>query len=171
MTRWVLLLRGVNIVRSNRLAMADLRALLTGLGHGDVRTHLNSGNATFTSSRRGAAGLAAEVEQGLRDQLALTVRATVLSTADVRRALDAVPPDLPGYVLVAVLLGPPDPAGLAALGAWEPEVVRPGDGVVYIGYPDVRASRLSPAVLEKHLGVATTSRTPATLRRLVADDG
>lgn len=169
MSRWVLLLRGVNVGGRHTLRMADLRVLLEGLGHAEVRTHLNSGNATFTSSRRDAGALAADVERVLRDELALPVRAVVRSTADVRRAVEGVPADLPGYVLVTVLLGAPDPTGLLALQAWEPEVVRPGDGVLYVGYPDMRASKLSPAVLERHLGVATTSRTPATLRKLVAD--
>ena len=44
-TRHVALLRGINVGRAKRIAMADLRALVEGLGFGEVRTLLNSGNA------------------------------------------------------------------------------------------------------------------------------
>ena len=38
--------------RAKRVAMADLRTLVEGLGYTDVRTLLNSGNVVFTSPRR-----------------------------------------------------------------------------------------------------------------------
>lgn len=167
MTRWVLLLRGVNVGGRNTLRMADLRLLLEDLGHADVKTHLNSGNATFASARRSAERLAQEVEQALAARLSLSVRAAVRTVDDVRRAVDEVPPDLTGYVLVTALLGRPDPEGVARLTAWEPEVVRAGDGWLYVAYPDMARTRLTPAVLERHAGVPTTSRTPATLRRML----
>ncbi|WP_232833195.1 DUF1697 domain-containing protein, partial [Nocardiopsis sp. TNDT3] len=40
MTRYVALLRGINLGAHRRVAMADLRSLLAGLGYGDVATHL-----------------------------------------------------------------------------------------------------------------------------------
>ena len=46
MRTYAALLRGVNVGK-NKLAMADLRALLTDLGGEDVRTYLQSGNAVF----------------------------------------------------------------------------------------------------------------------------
>ena len=45
----IALIRGINVGKSNRIAMADLKSLLTDLGHADVRTLLNSGNAVFRS--------------------------------------------------------------------------------------------------------------------------
>lgn len=94
MTSWVLLLRAVNLGSRNKLAMADLRALLTDLGHGGVRTFLNSGNATFTSSKRSAKGLATEVEQALATQLGLSVRVCVRTADEIAAAVEGVPPDL-----------------------------------------------------------------------------
>jgi hypothetical protein len=66
-----------------------------------------------------------------------------------------------------VLIGKPDPTGLALLQSWAPEVVVPGDGVLYLSYPRVQGSKLTPALIEKRLGVAATARTPATLRKLL----
>jgi uncharacterized protein (DUF1697 family) len=64
--RFVALLRGVNVGKGNRVPMAGFRSALEGLGHGSVRTLLNSGNAVFSSNRRStvelASGIAAVVE-------------------------------------------------------------------------------------------------------------
>jgi uncharacterized protein (DUF1697 family) len=49
MTRFILLLRGVNVSGSNIVKMADLRAFLTGLGCADVQTYIQSGNAVFSA--------------------------------------------------------------------------------------------------------------------------
>lgn len=63
--RHVALIRGINVGRAKRVAMADLRALVEDLGYGDVRTLLNSGNVVFTSARRPPAKAAARIEEGL----------------------------------------------------------------------------------------------------------
>src|SRR6195952_6121633 len=55
-TRYVALLKGINVGKAKRLAMADLRDLLGGLGYTDVVTHLQSGNVAFTGSGAAAAG-------------------------------------------------------------------------------------------------------------------
>ena len=172
MTRWVLLLRAVNLGPRNKLAMADLRALLTDLGHGDVTTYLNSGNATFTSSRRTAKALATEIEQGLATRLGLPVRVCVRTSAQVSAALDGVPPDLDGYVVVATLFDKPEPAALQAVldRDWSPDVVRGNADCLYLCYPPktMNSSKLQNSVLEKLLGVSCTARTPDTLRKVVA---
>ena len=53
MTMYVALLRGINIGPRNKIAMADLRELLGSLGHENVRTHILSGNAIFSSRTSG----------------------------------------------------------------------------------------------------------------------
>lgn len=52
---YVALLRGINVGRAKRVAMSDLRRLVAGLGHDDVRTLLNSGNVVFTGAEAGTA--------------------------------------------------------------------------------------------------------------------
>jgi uncharacterized protein (DUF1697 family) len=168
----VLLLRAVNLGPRNKLAMADLRAVLTELGHGDVRTYLNSGNATFTSSKRSAKVLAADIEQALEQRLDLAVRACVRTTAQVAAAVEAVPPDLDGYVVVTFLFDKPKAADLQAVldRDWSPDVVRGADEYLYLCFPPktMNSSKLQNATLEKLLGVSCTSRTPDTLRKLLA---
>ncbi len=51
MTQCIALLRGINVGRAKRIAMAELRELIEALGFSDVRTLLNSGNAVFQAAR------------------------------------------------------------------------------------------------------------------------
>ena len=167
--RWVLLLRAVNLGATNKLAMKDLKGLLEGLGHTEVKTFLNSGNATFESPKRSARSLADEIEGALRSELNLGVRACVRSDADLRKALDELP-TLPGYVTVTVLFDKPKPAALKSFLAtdWSPEQVAGNDQVIYTGFVRAARTKLTLGKLEAALGVSGTARTPATLRKLLA---
>lgn len=49
----VALIRGINVGKAKRVAMADLRALVEGLGYSNVRTLLNSGNIKLVAMTRG----------------------------------------------------------------------------------------------------------------------
>lgn len=61
----IALLRGVNVSGAGRLPMAEFRAMLTDMGLGSVRTHIQSGNAVFESDRAEA-----ELEADIRDAVA-----------------------------------------------------------------------------------------------------
>ena len=166
--KWVLLLRAVNLGPTNKLPMKDLARVLESLGHHEVRTYLNSGNATFVSPSRSAQKLATEVEGALRSELDLDVRACVRSTAGLQKALDELP-DLPGYVTVNVLFDTPKPAALREFldTDWSPEVVQGNDQVLYIGFQNAAKTKLTLKRIEKALGVGCTARTPATLEKLL----
>lgn len=172
MTTWVLLLRAVNLGPRNKLPMVDLRELLTGLGYGDVTTFLNSGNARFTSSKRSAKGIATEIEKGLDAQLGLKVGACVRTADAIGAAVDAVPADLVGYVVVTTLFDRPKADALQAVldRDWAPDAVRGNDEFLYLCFPPktMNSSKLQNSVLEKLLGVSCTSRTPETLRKVLA---
>jgi uncharacterized protein (DUF1697 family) len=167
--RWVLLLRAVNVGGNNKVPMKELVAVLTNLGHSDVRTYLNTGNATFTSSRRAGLVLAREVEGALQTRLGVDVRAWVGSGSEVRAVLEELP-DMPGYLTCNVLFDPPDQAALAAFldTDWSPEHVAGTPRAVYVGYVHAGKTKLTNGRIEKALGVVATARTPATLRKLLA---
>ena len=166
--RWVLLLRAVNLGATNKVAMKDLSVLLEDLGHTEVKTYLNSGNATFESPKRSAKLLAEEIETALHAKLGVDVRACVRRDADLRKALTDLP-ELPGYVTVTVLFDKPKAAALKAFLAadWSPEMVAGNDQVIYIGFANAARTKLTIGKLEKALGVSGTARTPATLRKLL----
>lgn len=77
MTRWVGLLRGVNVGK-RRLAMADVRACLESLGCTDVTTYVQSGNLVWTSSK----AVAATVQPALEKVAGFDIPTVLLTAAE-----------------------------------------------------------------------------------------
>ena len=61
-TRYVALLRGINVGKAKQVDMTRLRKALTARGHEEVLTHLRSGNVVLTSGLSEQA-LAAELQR------------------------------------------------------------------------------------------------------------
>ena len=64
MTRYLVLLRGINVGGRNKVPMAALRDLLESHGHTKVSTYIASGNVILTSDRT-AAAIKRELEDAL----------------------------------------------------------------------------------------------------------
>ena len=64
MTRYLVLLRGINVGGQNKVPMAALRELLESHGHTKVSTYIASGNVIL-SSDRSAAAIKRELEEAL----------------------------------------------------------------------------------------------------------
>jgi uncharacterized protein (DUF1697 family) len=175
MTHWqVALFRGINVGRAKRVAMADLRTLIEGLGYGDVRTLLNSGNVVFTTPRATAADAAARIEKALAKSVGVSARVTVLNAAELAAAVTDNPllevATDPSRLMVAVLNNPGDRPKLVPLlkEEWAPEVLALGVRVAYLWCANgILESRLAPAV-SRALGDAVTTRNSATMTKLHA---
>lgn len=170
----VALLRGINVGRAKRVAMADLRALVADLGYGGVRTLLNSGNVVFTAPGTDADEAAARIEEAIAARLGVSSRVTVLSAAEVAAVVAENPllevADNPSRLLVAVLTDPADRRRLEPLAEqdWTPEVLALGTRVAYLWLPEgMLAGRLSEAV-GRALGDAVTTRNWSTVTKLRA---
>ncbi len=168
------LLRAVNVGGRNRIAMARLRELLERLGYGDVRTHLQSGNAVFTAAATSPERLAREVERGLAEEVGLAAKVLVRSRAELERAIAANPlldvADDHARLLVTFLSDAPAREIVDALAPadFEPDVFAVGEREIYAWYPDgVRATRLSNAFWERRLKVVATGRNWNTVTRLL----
>ncbi|MFF4876300.1 DUF1697 domain-containing protein [Micromonospora sp. NPDC000668] len=173
MTRYVALLRGVN-VGTTRLAMADLRRLVTDLGHDDVKTYLQSGNVVFGSSVRDAEKLAGGIERALADELGLTVPVLVRSARELAAVAGGNPyaerEDDPTRLLVAFLRSGPTKSAVGALTVPGSENVAftVSGREVFLHYPDggYGRSKFTNAYLEKKLGVVGTTRNWKSVRAL-----
>lgn len=91
MTRHVALLRGINVGKAKRIAMADLRELFEELGFGDVRTLLNSGNVVFTVPRKIPGDLAGKLETAIAERCGVSCRVVVLDADEVAEAVTSNP--------------------------------------------------------------------------------
>jgi uncharacterized protein (DUF1697 family) len=60
----ICMLRGVNLVRHNRIRMSELRALCRSLGLQDAQTYVNSGNVVFRTEERDLERLAGKIQKG-----------------------------------------------------------------------------------------------------------
>jgi uncharacterized protein (DUF1697 family) len=172
--RRIALLRGINVGRAKRVAMADLRALFESLGYRDVKTLLNSGNVVFTVPGTGRREPAVRIEAAMTARLGVSARVTVITAAELA-AVVAENPLLkvagdPSRLLVTVLSNPADRTRLEplALRDWAPETLAVGRRVAYLWCPEgILVSPLSAAV-NRVLGDATTARNWSTMLKLEA---
>lgn len=172
--RHVALIRGINVGRAKRVAMADLRALMEGLGYTDSRTLLNSGNIVFTAGRGDPSKMAGRIEQAMATTLGVSARVTVLTAADFstvlrENALAGVAED-PSRHLVAFLKEPADRKRLGPLAGrdWKPERLALGSRAAYLWCPTgILESRLAEAI-GRVLGEGTTARNWATVTKIHA---
>jgi uncharacterized protein (DUF1697 family) len=170
--RHAALLRGINVGKAKRIAMADLRGLVTELGYQDVRTLLNSGNVVFTAPRPAAGGHAARIAKAMASRLGISARVQTLTAAELSAAVRASPlaevAVNPSRHLVAVLERAADRKLLVPLTKedWAPEALALGRRVAYLWCPDgVIESRLASAI-GRLLGDRFTVRNWSTMKKL-----
>lgn len=173
MARQIVLLRGINVGGHRRVPMAELRELLTGLGYGDVRTHLQSGNVVLTSDA--APGeLERALEQQILDGMGVDPQVMVRTRdqlADViaRDPFGDVATD-PKRYQVSFLSGEIDPAVVEALADVDvaPERFVISGREIYTWHPDgVGRSELGKVLSDKRLGVSATARNWNTVTKLL----
>jgi uncharacterized protein (DUF1697 family) len=177
MTHCIALLRGINVGRAKRIAMADLRALLEGLGFCDVRTVLNSGNAVFQASAPNVRKAAAAIEAAIRSSLGFTVP-VIVHTAQESDAIVAENPlpqaacapskFLVAFISSAATLG--KAKGLLAE-TWAPDALAIGTNAAYLWCANgVIESKLMQA-FGRVTSDAITTRNWATVLKLHAAAG
>jgi uncharacterized protein (DUF1697 family) len=174
------LLRGVNLAGHNKIAMADLRGLLTRLGFADPRSLLQSGNVVFGSQGRSAARLERLLETEIEKQLKIRTDFYVRNPAEWRAIVAGNPfPDEavrdPGHLVLLALKESPDAKRVRALQAAivDREIVRVTGRHAYIVYPDgMGRSRLTPAILDRTIGRGTARNWNTVLKiAALAEDG
>lgn len=171
---YVALLRGINLGAKRRVAMADLRSLLSDIGYDDVRTHLQSGNAVFRAHTRSAAAVEKAVEKAITQRLAMDVRVVVRTPSQLVAVVDSNPlADIatdPARHMVVFLEEEPPAGWLEEIDAerFAPEQIALVGKEIYLWMPDgMHLSKLANAVITKKLGGAATARNWRTLTALV----
>lgn len=177
--RYIALLRGINVGKAKRVAMADLRELVEGLGFTDVRTLLNSGNVVFTGGATAAVATSAgaRIEKALTASLGVSARVIVLAAAELATIVEENP--LAGSIgdptrfFVTVLGDPADKKNEKPLKAllaedFSPEKVALGKRVIYMWCPRGLLESRSPEAFGKVLRDGATTRNWATITKLLA---
>ena len=184
MATHVALLRGINLGGRNKVAMADLRALVGELGHTDAATYIQSGNVLFTApAGADCAEMARAMTEAISARLGVTAPVVVLTREELGQIHAANPfPDEPDpkRVHAVVLSGPPGAELTAKLDAAVAQSAAKGargaattvGRTVYLHTPDGYGnSDLSAATLRivgsPKAGVTGTARNWATMTKLL----
>ena len=172
--RYAAFLRGINVGGRNKVPMAELRALLSELGYADLATHLQSGNAVF-SSRASAGDLEQEIAEAVAGKFGVSCAVMVRNGRELATAVIGSPlgaePENPSRYFVAFLSEPPAPSALEALDgvSLEPDALWVRGREAYLWCPAGAAeTKLTNAALEKRLGVPATARNWNTVTRLAS---
>ena len=180
----VALLRGINLAGRNKVAMADLRALVSELGHADVSTYIQSGNVLFSATGNAeAAGLALTMTEAIAAKLGVTAPVVVLTRDELAEVVAANPfPDEPDprRVHAVVLSEPPGPELTAKLDAAVAQSAAKGFGdeirvvgrTLYLHTPEGYgrsdlAAALMRIVSSPKAGAPGTARNWATMTKLL----
>ncbi|MBI1213184.1 MAG: DUF1697 domain-containing protein [Alphaproteobacteria bacterium] len=175
MAKYIALLRAVN-VGGRSLAMADLRETLAKLGFADAKTLLQSGNVVFSSDKRSNDELEKLLEAGTEKRHKMQVDFMVRSAKEWAGIVAANPypkeaRDDPARLVVVALKLPAKAGAEKALQAAIKgrETVRVFGRNAYMYYPDGQGtSKVTPAIVERHLGARGTARNWNTVLKLLA---
>lgn len=174
-TTYVAFLRGINLGKQRRVAMADLRACVEDLGHTGVRTHLQSGNVVLTGETAPPAKVATRLEEALADRFGFDV-GVVVRTHDALAAVVEADPlghladDPARYAVVFCSEPVGDRLADLAPDAYAPDVVHVAGSEVYVWMPDGFSGTRIPADLwDRRLPrTLTTTRNWRTVTRVLA---
>lgn len=171
-TRYVALLRGINVGSARRVAMPRLREVLTARGYGDVRTLLNSGNVVLDSDL-GEEGLARDLTTAIAEEFGIDVPVVVRSGPEISAVLAADPlGELvtdPSRYSVTFLPAPPPADRVAAVPPAEGGEYRLVGRELYLWLPEGMAvSPMGTWPWDRLLGVAGTNRNWNTVGKLAA---
>ena len=136
MTRYVALLRAVNVGGTGTLAMADLRAMAEAAGFARVETYIASGNLVLESDL-GPKQVQAALEARLRAHAGKPVGVIVRSGPELAAVLAASPfADAdPKHAYVFFLDQPPPEDALAGVSGRQDEQIAWGSQEIYVHYP------------------------------------
>ncbi|BBC32055.1 uncharacterized protein SGFS_033490 [Streptomyces graminofaciens] len=175
MTTYAALLRGINVGGKKKVPMAELRALLEGLGYAGVATYLQSGNAVFTTDPGDEESLATGITAAIEKHLGFTVDVLVRDHAYLEAVREACPfpaVELEGKQLHVTYFSHPvtaDRFESIDRQAFLPEEFRLGDRALYLYATEgLGRSKLAETLSKPRLtkGLIATTRNWNTVVKL-----
>jgi uncharacterized protein (DUF1697 family) len=173
MTRYALLLRGVNVGAKNSLPMAELRAMLAKVGCSEVKTYVQSGNAVL-GTKLGTAEVTKAIEATLERYMGRPIATTLRTEKQMKAVVEGNPfakvATNPAYLCVTFLSHAPTAPELAPLRAedFKPELFQVTGNEIYTWHPNGQGrSPLAAALSKLRLRGAVTTRNWNTVQKLL----
>jgi len=90
-SRYLALLRGINVGGNNIIKMADLKASFEKMGFTDVKTYIQSGNVIFSSEENETSTLEERIEKVLSETFNYQSRVVVVSYEQLKAVVEQSP--------------------------------------------------------------------------------
>lgn len=168
MTKYVALLRAVNVGGAGKLPMSDLRAMCESIGFANVRTYIASGNVVFESDLSETA-VKTRLERCLRTYAGKEVGVLIRTGPELAAILAGNPfQSAASNRTVAIFLDAPPPSDtLAGVSGQRTEEIALGKREIYVHYGNGMAeSKLKIRAAKS--GTARNMNTVAKLAELAA---
>jgi len=164
MTRYIALLRAVNVGGTGALPMAELKAMCMEAGFTKVETYIASGNVVF-ESKLAAAKVKADLEKRLLAYAGKPVGVVVRTAAEMAAVLKANPfkKTEPKYTYAIFLDYPPPKDALDHARGQADEEMRIGDREIFVHY----GSGMGRSKLKIPAAKEGTGRNMNTVAKLV----
>jgi uncharacterized protein (DUF1697 family) len=173
-TKYVSLLRGINLGGKNKLPMKSLAGLFTDAGCNDVETYIQSGNVVFGASSAVAKRLPSAIAAAIAEQFGYQVSVVIRSATELADVVDNNPFLKRGVdtatLHVAFLAGTPDAKRVTALDGKR----SPGDSFevrgrhIFLRLPNgVARTKLTNDYFDRTLGTTSTLRNWNTVQKLL----
>jgi uncharacterized protein (DUF1697 family) len=174
MSECIALIRGINVGRGKRVAMADLRDMMVDLGHTNVRTLLNSGNVLFQSKRPNVAKIAASIEAAINAACGFSAAVSVITAQELDLIVDENPllhvVDDHARHLVAFVTHPKHLESLRPMlkETWAPDALAISARVAYLWCSTGLLDSKFLLAFSRKAGATVTTRNWATVLKLQA---
>jgi uncharacterized protein (DUF1697 family) len=172
-TRWIALLRGVNVGGGNKIAMPALRVSCENCGFERVSTYIQSGNLVFDATGD-EASVTAALRKLLAEEHGLKVPVVVRSAKQMDRLADSHPGLQAGvepkFLHIVFLDKKVTKADVERIdrARYDPDVFEVDGREIYVTYPTGSGrSKLTIEVFEKAFGATATARNVNTVRALI----
>lgn len=166
MTKYVALIRALNVGGTSVIKMADLKKMFESFGLNEVSTHIQSGNVIFKSKESDPEKVTAKIENGIKTAWGQELKVLVLTPEELQKAIGHNPfePEKRGkdqQCHLMFLSSKPDAAHQKTLmGMQKPEYQFAfWDKIFYYTYAKEWGGKRRNLNFEKILGVYGTART------------
>jgi uncharacterized protein (DUF1697 family) len=175
-SRYIALLRGINVSGHKIIRMEALRVCFEGLGCRGVQTYVQSGNVVFEAVEQEAARYADDISNRIQTDFGFPVPVLLRTSEELRRIIDGNPllkqPKIDPSKLHVTFLSTTAPKSaqedLKGLAAKEEQFHIQGREI-YLYCPNgYGRTKLSNTAIEKKLGAKATTRNWKTVQALLA---
>ncbi len=176
MTRYISLLRGINVSGQKKIKMAELKAMYEALGWTEVVTYIQSGNVLFTTKATRPEELINRIREQIKITFGFEVKVFVYVATDFEQAIQAnpflpKPPEDFKKLHLTFLSELPSEVQLASLADFQSgtDEFQFNGQFIYLYCPDgYGRTKLSNNFFERKLKVSATTRNWNSVLKLHA---